>query len=89
MSRVAVNESVLRWAIERSGLSRGALQEKFPKLQQWIAGAKWPTLHQLEAFAKATSTPFGYLFLSEPPEETLPIPHFRTIEDEPANSPSP
>jgi Zn-dependent peptidase ImmA (M78 family) len=32
--------------------------------------------------------PFGYFFLSEPPEERLPIPYFRTMEREPAEPPS-
>ena len=35
----------------------------------WIAQEDKPALKQLEAFAKATHTPFGYLFLPEPPVE--------------------
>jgi len=38
--------------------------------------------------AKATLTPFGYLFLPEPPQEKLPIPHFRTLNDHGACRPS-
>jgi Zn-dependent peptidase ImmA (M78 family) len=48
-----------------------------------------PTLRQLENLAKATLTPFGYFFLSEPPVDRLPIPHFRTIADTPFSRPSP
>ena len=39
--------------------------------------------------ARKTLTPFGYFFLSEPPEEKLPIPDFRTLRDRPVKRPSP
>lgn len=48
-----------------------------------------PTFKQLEAFAKATHVPIGYLFLSEPPEEEIPIPDLRTMADEGVEEPSP
>jgi len=87
MTRVAVSESVLRWALERSGRP-AAIERKFPKLSEWLSGRRLPTLRQLEEFAKATSAPLGYLFLPEPPEERLPIPHFRTLGEDPGQSPS-
>ena len=70
---------MLNWASERSGRDFDELLERFPQLEAWTSGAGQPTLRQLEGFAKATYTPVGYLFLSEPPEEELPVPDFRTI----------
>ncbi len=84
---VSVNPELIRWAIDRSRLSAEELG-KFP-IEKWKSGEKQPTLIQLEAFAKRTMTPFGYLFLSEPPEEELAIPDFRTLGDTPIDRPSP
>jgi Zn-dependent peptidase ImmA (M78 family) len=39
--------------------------------------------------ASATTTPLGYLFLDKPPEDRLPIPHFRTVKDESVDDASP
>jgi len=77
--RVPVKPELLRWACERSKRDRTYLEKKFPKLPAWESGTAQPTLKQLEDFAKATYTPFGYLFLDAPPEETLPISDFRTL----------
>lgn len=77
MVKVDIKESVLRWAIERSGQSIDELEFKFP-ISDWLSHKKSPTILQLEAFAKAILLPLGYLFLATPPKEQLPIPHFRT-----------
>lgn len=57
------------------------LEERFPSLAAWQSGQKKPTLKQVEDFARATHTPVGFMFLSSPPEERIPIPDFRTIRD--------
>lgn len=88
MARVDVKPEILLWALQRTG-KEGALKEKFPMVNKWIRRESKPTLKQLEHFAKATATPFGYFFLSKPPQERLPIPHFRTLGDRPATEPSP
>jgi len=46
-------------------------------------------MRQLEDYAQATYTPFGYFFLSDPPVERLPIPDFRTVANGPIRTPSP
>ena len=89
MSRVGVKPDLLRWARERSGRSVDELRSRFPKFDAWEEGEVLPTLKQLEAFAKVTYTPIGYLFLQEPPVEELPVTDFRTIGNVDVSRPSP
>ena len=89
MARVAVNPVLLRWARERAGLTPDDLRQKFPKLEEWETQAVQPTFRQLESFARATMTPFGYFFLPGPPDEQLPIPEFRTVREQAVRRPSP
>ncbi|MGH2359900.1 MAG: ImmA/IrrE family metallo-endopeptidase, partial [bacterium] len=88
MTRVDVRPGMLRWARERAGFEPGDLTHRIPQLLAWERGEKQPTFKQLEAFARATHTPFGFLFLPEPPEEHLPIPDLRTLAHRPVR-PSP
>jgi len=89
MNRVAIKPQLLRWACERAGFDVPDLEHKFPHLANWVAGTAQPTLKQLEAFAKATYTPVGYLFLPEPPVERIPIPDFRAPGNKRIGHPSP
>src|SRR5262249_14923598 len=86
--RVQVRPQLLRWARDRASLEPGDLVSRFPRLQEWEAGTTKPTLRQLEAFADATAAPLGYMFLPEPPDEPLPIPDLRTLDDQPVRRPS-
>jgi Zn-dependent peptidase ImmA (M78 family)/transcriptional regulator with XRE-family HTH domain len=87
--RVQVRPELLRWARERAGLSLEVLARRIPQLPTWEQGEAHPTLKQVEKFAKATYAPVGYLFLAEPPVESLPIPDFRTLASVRVNRPSP
>jgi Zn-dependent peptidase ImmA (M78 family) len=89
MNRVAIQPQLLHWACERSGFDVADLAGRFPRLSDWVAGEAQPTLKQLEAFANTTHTPIGYLFLTEPPVERVPIPDFRTPGNERIGHPSP
>lgn len=89
MNRVAVSRSVLDWAIQRSRLTLPELEAGFPRIQEWVTGQSFPTLKQLESLARKTLTPLGFFFLSEPPDESLPFSHFRTLGDEVPARPSP
>ena len=87
--RVEVKPTLLRWARYRAGLDLDDLAGRFPRLADWESGERHPTIRQLEEFAKATRTPVGYLFLTEPPTERVPIPDFRTIGNRRIEHPSP
>lgn len=89
MIRVPVKPTLLRWARERASYSLDALSGRFPKLREWERGEVQPTLRQLEAFAKVTHVPFGSLFFTEPPVESVPILDFRTVANAHVGCPSP
>jgi Zn-dependent peptidase ImmA (M78 family) len=89
MNRVAIKPELLRWAYERAGYAVADLEHKFPGLPAWERGEEQPTLKQLEAFAKTTHAPIGYLFLPAPPVEKVPIPDFRTVANQHVGHPSP
>jgi Zn-dependent peptidase ImmA (M78 family) len=78
--RVSVNSRLLTWAIARAGYDLASFTEEHTRVGKWIAGQEQPTIKQLEDFSKKVYVPFGYLFLSEPPREEIPIPFFRTAK---------
>lgn len=73
VTRVDVSPDLLTWAVGRAGWNDEVVQRRAPKLSEWLEGRR-PTLKQLEKFACDTHTPFGLLFLDEPPVEASPIP---------------
>ena len=80
-AEVPVNRKVLQWALDRAK-NRTSLDRYFPQWKEWLKGDKKPTLRQLEKLARLARIPFGYLFLSSPPEMNLPIPYFRTLKEQ-------
>ena len=83
---------LLQWARQRARLTEEVMAEKMgvspEKVAEWEQSGCL-TFKQAEKLAKVTHTPFGYLFLSVPPDERLPIPDFRTVGSRPAARPSP
>jgi Zn-dependent peptidase ImmA (M78 family) len=86
--RVDVQPSLLQWARERARMPLESLTKVFPKLPEWESQTAKPTLKQLENYARRTHAPVGYFFLTEPPDEPVPIPDFRTVGDRPVGRPS-
>ncbi|MFC9340687.1 ImmA/IrrE family metallo-endopeptidase [Streptomyces sp. NPDC057020] len=86
--RVRVEPALLQWAVDRAGWTAAMIESRAPRFHEWVSGEVRPTLKQLESFANATHTPFGLLFLAEPPEEPMPIPDMRTLRNQRISRPS-
>jgi Zn-dependent peptidase ImmA (M78 family) len=89
---VTLQPEVLRWARQRSGLDEAALAKKIgvnaEQLARWESDGEL-SFKKAELLAQKTHTPFGQLFLKEPPDDRLPIRDFRTVGDVPMLRPSP
>jgi Zn-dependent peptidase ImmA (M78 family)/DNA-binding XRE family transcriptional regulator len=85
MAQALITPDVLSWARQRAHISIDILAHKLHKkvedLEAWERGESRPTFKQAQTLAQKLHIPFGYLFLSEPPVEKLPIPDLRTIGD--------
>ena len=77
-TEITINPTLITWAITRAGFDVDKFLDNNPTIQKWIDEVKKPTVKQLENFAHKVHIPFGYLFLAEPPKETIPFPFFRT-----------
>jgi Zn-dependent peptidase ImmA (M78 family)/DNA-binding XRE family transcriptional regulator len=88
-----ITPAVLRWARERDNLTTAEAARRVAikpdRFEAWETGAARPTFRQAQVLAQRLNIPFGYLFLSSPPQETLLLPDLRTVANEPAHQPSP
>lgn len=73
-----INKEIIEWAIIRNGNSLEEFYAQNPAVESWIKGERLPTVKQLEKFTHKVHVPFGYMFLPQPPDETIPLPFFRT-----------
>ena len=90
--QITLRPHVLRWARQRAGLSPEQLAKKVnvkvDRVTQWEQTGKI-SVAQADKLAARTYTPLGYLYLDNPPDESLPIQDFRTRAGQPPNRPSP
>ena len=81
-----LNPGALRWALARAGKKptdlASALRQPPEKVEGWLTGTSRPTFKQAQDIARRLWVPFGYLFMSTPPEEPLPLPDFRRSSKE-------
>lgn len=90
--KISLQPSLLSWARKRAGFDVDVLANKMNVKPDKVLG--WEkdgniSFRQAEKLAKVTYTPFGYLYLPEPPHQTLPITDFRTLRSEEMTQPSP
>jgi Zn-dependent peptidase ImmA (M78 family)/DNA-binding XRE family transcriptional regulator len=87
-----VSDRLIRWARERDRLTKEEAAKRLrvspDRLAQWEAGTSRPTFRQAQEVARKFHVPFGYLFLSQPPNEKSPLPDFRTVSAAVAARPS-
>lgn len=76
--RLHIAPKILSWVIERRGLDVAEYIQMDEKFKKWFKGELDPTFRQAEDFARSNYVPMGYLYLDEPPVETMPIPFFRS-----------
>jgi Zn-dependent peptidase ImmA (M78 family)/transcriptional regulator with XRE-family HTH domain len=79
---ISLQPALLQWSRRRAGLRPAELARRLGEDADRVAA--WErtgrlTLARAEKWAHATHTPFGYLFLPEPPADELPIPDFRRL----------
>ena len=83
-----IKPKLIKWARERAGTTLEKAKKISKKYEDWEQGKISPTLKQVKIISQKLHVPFGYLFLDEPPEEKLPIPDFRTVDNEELKEPS-
>lgn len=93
MAEALVTPQVIEWARQRYHLAIDTAAEKLKikpgKLEAWEKGDERPTFRQAQHLAQKLRIPFGYLFLSAPPEEKLPLPDLRIVAGTQPHPPSP
>lgn len=86
---LALNPDVMRWAVERSGISEEAVCKKFKKYPEWLDLSHTPTLKQLMDFAHMVHINLCDLYANKVPDYGFQIADFRTETGRGVSNPSP
>ena len=93
MVEAYINKDMITWAKERLNESREILALRMhikpTTLEAWETGTAFPSIRQAQELANKLKVPLGYLYLSTPPIEDLPLPDLRTMAGTPTKKPSP
>ena len=76
---INISPNIIKWVIQKVQFEN-TNTSILESLYQWLSGEKAPTFSQLENVSKKTNIPFGYFFLTTPPEETCNIVEYRTVD---------
>jgi Zn-dependent peptidase ImmA (M78 family)/transcriptional regulator with XRE-family HTH domain len=92
MNAAYITPQVVKWARERAEMSveqlAGALKVDSRTLAAWEGGQQPPPFGGAEKLADKLHIPFGYLFLSKPPNDDFPLPDLRTVGNVAVSKPS-
>jgi Zn-dependent peptidase ImmA (M78 family)/transcriptional regulator with XRE-family HTH domain len=87
-----ITPKIIEWGRERAGLSVEELADRLDvqprNVREWEDGRARPNLNKAEDIAGRLRIPFGYLFLSRPPEDEVPLPDLRTVSGHRPENPS-
>lgn len=86
MAKAYINPEIIKWGRTRLDIPQQVVADKlhvnFDKYLSWETGEAFPTINQAMNIGNLFKIPFGYLYLSTPPEsDELPITDYRTIKD--------
>lgn len=93
MVEALITPKMLTWARERASWTPEILAQKMSvstkKINAWENELKHPSFTQAINLSNRLHIPLGYLYLSSPPAENIPLPDLRTIANKPIEKPSP
>ena len=93
MTTAFITPELIIWGRNRAKLTQGDVAKSVnvseDAVSKWETGDARPTLRQAERLAHRLHIPFGYLFLSSPPDVEVPLPDLRTVQGGPVTDPSP
>lgn len=88
-----ITPEIIEWARKRRNYSIHTLSQRIninpQKIEAWEKGDVRPSFDEAQILAKKLYIPFGYLYLSQPPAESFPLPDLRTITKRDNKRPSP
>ncbi len=81
-NKAYINGKIVAWARKLNGISYDQLETSLgvnkEQIIAWEASQTLPTFNQAIELADALRIPFGFLFLSETPDDDVPLPDLRT-----------